>query len=94
MKSVGSKKKIYFIVIIAAISVLAVFGDKGLLDVWKFRKERQKLLVQKSQLEGENRRLAEEIRLLKTDKQYALSIARQELGMVKKDEVIYMIEKE
>lgn len=94
MNSVGSKKKIYFIVIIAAISVLAVFGDKGLLDVWKFRKERQKLFVQKSQLEDENRRLAEEIRLLKTDKQYALSIARQELGMVKKDEVIYMIEKE
>jgi len=94
MNSAGSKKKIYFIVIIAAISVLAVFGDKGLLDVWKFRKERQKLLVQKSQLEDENRRLAEEIRLLKTDKQYALSIARQELGMVKKDEIIYMIEKE
>ena len=94
MNSAGNKKKIYFIVIIAAISVLAVFGDKGLLDVWKFRKERQKLLVQKSQLEEENRRLADEIRLLKTDKQYALSIARQELGMVKKDEVIYMIEKE
>ncbi|MEK7314380.1 MAG: septum formation initiator family protein [Deltaproteobacteria bacterium] len=94
MNSAGNKKKIYFIVIIAAISVLAVFGDKGLLDVWKFRKERQKLLVQKSQLEDENRRLAEEIRLLKTDKQYALSIARQELGMVKKDEIIYMIEKE
>ena len=84
MNSAGNKKKIYFIVIIAAISVLAVFGDKGLLDVWKFRKERQKLLVQKSQLEEENRRLADEIRLLKTDKQYALSIARQELGMVKK----------
>lgn len=94
MNFAGSKKKIYFIVIIAAISVLAVFGDKGLLDVWKFRKERQKLAVQKSQLEEENRRLADEIRLLKTDKQYALSIARQELGMVKKDEVIYMIEKE
>ncbi len=93
MNSVGSKKKIYFIVIIAAISVFAVVGDKGLLDVWKFRKERQKLAVQKSQLENENKRLAEEIRLLKTDKQYALSIARQELGMVKKDEVIYMIEK-
>lgn len=94
MNSAGNKKKIYFIAIIAAISVLAVFGDKGLLDVWKFRKERQKLAVQKSQLEEENRRLADEIRLLKTDKQYALSIARQELGMVKKDEVIYMIEKE
>ncbi|HZX34978.1 MAG TPA: septum formation initiator family protein [Thermodesulfobacteriota bacterium] len=94
MNSAGSKKKIYFIAIIAAISVLAVFGDKGLLDVWRFRKERQKLAVQKSQLEDENRKLAEEIRLLKTDKQYALSVARQELGMVKKDEVIYMIEKE
>ena len=94
MNSAGSKKKIYFIAIIAAISVLAVFGDKGLLDVWRFRKERQKLAVQKSQLENENRKLAEEIRLLKTDKQYALSVARQELGMVKKDEVIYMIEKE
>lgn len=94
MNFIGSKKRIYFIVIIAAISVLAVFGDKGLLDVWKFRKERQKLAVQKSQLEDENKRLAQEIRLLKTDKQYALTVARQELGMVKKDEVIYMIEKE
>ncbi|MFZ3073094.1 MAG: septum formation initiator family protein [Thermodesulfobacteriota bacterium] len=94
MNSAGSKKRIYFIAIIAAISVLAVFGDKGLLDVWKFRKERQKLVVQKSRLEDENKRLADEIRLLKTDKQYALMVARQELGMVKKDEVIYMIEKE
>ena len=94
MNSAGSKKKISFIAIIAAISVFAVFGDKGLLDVWKFRKERQKLAVQKSQLEGENKALVQEITLLKTDRQYALSVARQELGMVKKDEVIYMIEKE
>ena len=93
MKTIGSKKRIYFIAIIAAISVFAVFGDKGLIDVWKFRKERQKLVVQKSQLEDENKRLADEIRLFQTDKQYALTVARQELGMVKKDEVLYMIEK-
>jgi cell division protein FtsB len=92
----GGKRKffIFFAILIAAITAFAIFGDKGLIDVWRFKQERDRIVSQNETLEQENKRLAEEIKLLKTDKRYIATIARRELGMVGGDEVLYKIEEE
>ena len=81
-----------FAVLIAAISVFAVFGDNGLIDVYGLNKEKQALSARNSVLKHENTRIIEEIRLLKIDKRYTATVARDELGMIGADEVLYIIE--
>ncbi len=71
---------------------MAVFGNNGLYDVYRLRKERDNILRQNKSIEEENNVLEEEIRLLKTDKRYVGYIARKELGMIGKREVVYKIE--
>jgi cell division protein FtsB len=92
-KTAGRKKfLIFFALLVTAITALAVFGDKGLIDVLGLKKERGELESKKASLKGKNEKLAREIELLKNDKRYIAAIARRELGMVGPDEVIYRIE--
>ena len=74
------------IVIIAAV---AVFGDNGLIDLKRFKKERDGIISYNSALEKENVELEKKIALLKTDERYIEYVAKRELGMIGKDEVIY-----
>jgi hypothetical protein len=39
----GGKKRflLFFAILIAAITAFAIFGDKGLIDVWRFKQERR-----------------------------------------------------
>jgi cell division protein FtsB len=97
MKKKESFKKKYLLYILLAcipvIAVFAVFGDKGLWDIHKLRKELNGILSYNRSLEDENRALDENVRLLKTaDKRYIGYIARKELGMIGKNEVVYRIE--
>lgn len=87
----GLRKKYIFLAVVLLIASLAVFGDKGLLDVYKLKKERDGIIRYNMALEEENARLEESIRLLKTDTRYIGFIARKELGMIGSNEVVYKI---
>lgn len=78
--------------VLVAVAAFAVFGDNGLLDVYKTRKERDGIIAYNTALEAENKGLEEQIALLKTDKRYIGRIARKELGMLGKNEMIYRFE--
>ncbi|MBI5468676.1 MAG: septum formation initiator family protein [Deltaproteobacteria bacterium] len=91
-KTEGFKKKYLLLALIPAIAAFAVFGDKGLLDVYKLKKELNGILSYNRSLDAENRALEEKISLLKTDRRYIGYIARKELGMIGKNEVVYRIE--
>ncbi len=77
---------------ILLVAAFALFGDKGLLDGYRLRKERDSILSYNRSLEEENKNLEEKIELLKTDKRYIGYIARRELNMIGKNEVIYKLE--
>jgi len=79
-----------FIALILAIALLAVFGDRGLTDVLKLKGERDEILKTNKALTEENTILQKKIALLKTDKRYIGQIARDELGMIGRNEVIYL----
>ena len=55
------------------------------------KKERDSIVAHIGLLEEENNLLEDEIDLLKNDKRYVEMVARKDLGMIGKDEIIYML---
>jgi len=76
------------ILLLAALLMLIIFGDKGINDLRELKTERSRLIGINMELERENQRLYREIKRLKTDPGYIENIARRELGLVGKGEVI------
>ncbi|MEW6671060.1 MAG: septum formation initiator family protein [Thermodesulfobacteriota bacterium] len=81
--------------ILALFSLLLfiVFNEYGLADLRLLRQERDQLLQKNAQLEQENLSLYRQIDRLKNDLKFIESVARQELGMVGKDEVVIKLKK-
>ena len=81
--------------ILALFSLLLfiVFNEYGLADLRLLKQERDGLLRKNAQLEQENLSLYRQIDRLKNDLKFIESVARQELGMVGKDEVVYKLKK-
>ena len=90
--SKGWHKKYILAAVFLLIAGFAVFGDKGLLDVYRLKSERDGIISFNMELEAENRTLEQSIRLLETDKRYIGFIARKELGMIGRNEVVYKVE--
>lgn len=75
-------------VIILVVSWLA-FGDRGFIYLYRMDKEREEYLERIEELKLANQKLQDEIDKLRTDRDYIEATARKELGLVKKNEVIY-----
>ena len=74
------------------IALLAVFGDRGLIDLYKLAAERDGIVNYIAVLDEKNAELQRRTALLKTDKRYIELIAKKELGMIGRNEVIYKIQ--
>jgi cell division protein FtsB len=70
------------------ILLVIIFGDRGLVEVSRLKGERERLLRDNHDLNQKNLSLRREIERLKTDPVYIEHVARQELGMIGRDEVI------
>jgi cell division protein FtsB len=89
------KHKIIFGFGVAAVLsffLLLVFGDDALLDLNRVENERNTLIKKNEEIARENNDMYTEIERLKHDPEYIESIARKELGMVGKDEIIFKVE--
>ncbi len=93
----GSIQKKYLFCLaglIIAMFLLAVFGARGIWQIHRLQEDRQKIHASNGALAGENRRLAEQVsRMRNYKKEEVERIAREELGLVKKGEVVYQFEK-
>lgn len=65
------------------------FGERGFIHLYRMEKDRRAYLERIRNLEIENQELLEEIKILRTDKQYLESVARKELGLIKENEILY-----
>ncbi len=70
------------------------FGERGFLHLYDAEMERQAHIERIRRLAAENQALLEEINRLRTDIEYAESVARKELNLIKENEVIYRFKKE
>ena len=80
-------------VIAALFSLLLfiMFGENGVADLHMLKMERDNLLKRNAELSQENLSLYREIERLKNDPKYVENVARQELGVIGKNEVIFKV---
>ncbi len=81
------------ILLLASVMIFfTFFGDKGLLQVYRLRRELREIERVDMELRQENERLIGEIDNLRTNKTYIEELARRELGLVKKGEIVYQFD--
>ena len=71
-----------------AVLVLAVFNDKGVLQVHTQSKKLTTIESDVTQLDVENKQLTKEIQALRTDPTTIERLAREELKLVKPGEIV------
>jgi len=94
--SVQEKKLLSYVgLFLVSLLVLWVFfaPDRGLLSLYKTKKEIQSLQAENSKLAEKNRELQAEIDRLHNDPEYLEEKARKEYGMLKENEVLYIFKK-
>ena len=69
------------------------FGERGFIHLYRMEQERQAHMERIQRLEDENKRLLDEIHRLRTDREHIESMAREDLGLVKEDEILYRFSK-
>lgn len=74
--------------LLVSLFFFIIFSERGLLDLNLLKKEKKVLVEQNEQLARENLSLSIEIDRLENDPRYIENVARQELGMIGKDEII------
>ena len=79
----------YFIVFVLLMWLLITFGDKGLVDNYMMKEKLAALRNTNEQMTHKNEELKKKILLLRNDLRYIEMVARSEIGMVKKGDIIY-----
>ena len=87
---------IYSIVIVVCIVVTIViyscFSERGLIKFISLKSELRKMEEFNNTLQLENEELKEYINLLNEDPRYIEKLAREELGLLEKEELVYFFE--
>ncbi|MBW1743324.1 MAG: septum formation initiator family protein [Deltaproteobacteria bacterium] len=91
-----NKDKIIFtagMVMLFAFLFVIAFSDKGAVDLYQLHLKKVRIQRSGVALQQENRALYDNIQRLKYDGEFIENIARTELGMVGKDEMVYQFKK-
>jgi len=91
---VSLKKNIMLVLAIMTIFLLLlfiVFGENGIMDLHHLKIEKDNLSKKNDELKQENISLYREIERLKHDPRYVEDVARKELGVIGKDELIIKV---
>jgi cell division protein FtsB len=81
-----------FVTLVLVIDALA--GEKGLLESMRARRQYEQLARSLDDLKRENARLRDEARRLREDPTAIESLAREELGLVRPGEVVFILKDE
>jgi cell division protein FtsB len=69
----------------------ALVGERGLMETLRARRKHQELVSSIDRLRADNTRLREQVRNLLSDPRTIEALARQELGLMKRGEVLFII---
>ena len=90
----NSKLKILLalvILLLFTLSLFIVFGDNGLVDLNNLKQKKDKLIAENKRLERENNDLKRIIKRLRNEDPALIEkLVREEMGMVGKEENIYI----
>ena len=71
------------------MSMLITFGKRGLVDNYAMKERLMALKKTNQDITLENKELSKKVMLLRGDLQYMEMLARNELGMVRKGDLVY-----
>jgi len=95
MRFFGSIQKKYVFglaVFISAMFILTIFGERGLMHIYQLRGERARIQAANTRLGEENQKLTEQVNRMRNNQSEIEKIARENLGLVKKGEIVYQFE--
>ena len=90
----GMRQKILLtvaVVFLCSLGALTILGDNGLSELKRLRQRRDGIIADNRNRSRENLSLYREIDRLKGDIEYIEDVARNQLGVISKDEVILKI---
>src|SRR5688572_12728368 len=79
------------VILVAALVVGSLFGDRGFLQLVRQQQRAEELAREIEALRQENRRLAVEITALRSDPRAIERLAREELGLARAGETVFLI---
>lgn len=79
----------YLIFFLLLMALLITFGNRGVVDNYLMSKRLAQLKSQTAEITAENNELRKKIILLRNDINYVEMIARNDLGMVRKGDIVY-----
>jgi len=87
------RRALRFLLLFAAVVLLidALFGDRGLVETMRARREAGELERGIAGLKAENAALREEARRLREDREAIEEVARRDLGLIKPGELLFII---
>jgi cell division protein FtsB len=71
------------------LALFVIFSMHGIIKVYKLKNEETKVDKQIASLKKSNEKISSKIYQLKHNKQYIAELAREELGMIKKGEIVF-----
>jgi len=74
-----------------ALIVNGLIGERGLVEALRVKREHDRLAGSIATLKRENQRLADEIRRLRDDPKTIEEVARQDLGLIRPGELVFVI---
>jgi cell division protein FtsB len=75
----------------AVLAVNATVGERGLLETLRARRNGATLAASISTLRAENARLREHVRRLREDPSAIETLARRELGLMRRGEILFVV---
>jgi cell division protein FtsB len=82
------------VIALIALAVGGVFGDRGVLNLVEKRRQVDALRLEIEDLRADNVRLAGEIADLRTSPRPVERLAREQLGLARPDETVFLIREE
>jgi len=72
-----------------AMMALTVWGDRGLLTMWRTQRDLERLVREIEIIDQKNATLTREVQRLRGDLGYIEKIAREELGLARPGEIVF-----
>ena len=82
------------VILVVALVVGSLFGDRGFLQLLRQQERAEALAREIEALRMDNRRLASEIAALRSDPRAIERLAREELGLTRPGETVFLIREE
>ena len=82
---------ILFLLFGTFIILIALLGEYGILEFQRLQQKEETLIEEIHTLKKQEQALLQEIDALKNNPEYIEALARKELGLVRKNEVIYFL---